>query len=152
MVKCPHCGYCYIYDPQMKLLPELLVLKGKETETCFKLSRSCILGRNQNGYFNIIGELDNSCINLTTIRNPYITREHSKIEVRNVTEIIKINGEDTLLEKKSCSIRDCNSTNGTAVNGEPLRPNEYRVLSNEDEIVLALFSPMPLKIKYRLLL
>lgn len=148
VIKCESCGTIWKYDPSIQVFPELLIIEEKKSN-CYQLRNNCFLGRNVNGYLTIISELDNTYKHCTTVRNPYIGKQHARIELKDVTEFVKIGTEDHVLERKKCVISDCLSKNGTAVNGEMLGPNQKKELKDGDTITLAPTSSTPLNVKFR---
>jgi pSer/pThr/pTyr-binding forkhead associated (FHA) protein len=123
-------------------------LDEKKTK-CYELRNSCVLGRNNNGYFTITSELDSAYKHCTTVRNPYVGKEHATIEVKDITELVKIGKEEIIIQKKRCTIEDCLSKNGTAINGDLLGPKQERELKNGDKISLAPSSLKPLDLQFK---
>ena len=92
-----------------KTLPELLVLSGKNRGQVHAISGPGItIGSGPSAGLVLLENL--------------VSREHAQV---------------TLKPDGSCWIRDLESTNGTSVNGTPLRPGQERLLKDGDRIGIA---------------
>ena len=147
-IKCDSCGTIWKYDASVQMVPQISVIEEKGA-VCYQIRNNCILGRNVNGYFSLISEIDDNYKQCCTIRNPYVGKHHARIEVKDVNEVSIFDGEERIVQKKKCKISDCLSKNGTAVNGELLAPNQAIELKDNDVITLAPSSLCPLNIRFR---
>lgn len=96
----------------------LCTTKGPYNDKAFHLNvvlgKPCLIGRSRGAKFKRNG--------VSLSEDPEVSTTHGKIELST--------------DGGAVIFVDCDSTNGTMLNKEPLAPNEARVLRNGDELVI----------------
>jgi pSer/pThr/pTyr-binding forkhead associated (FHA) protein len=149
ILKCMHCDAEYEYDPTIKVIPKLVFERGDRPPLGYELNGSVIIGRESGyGYIKIRSVIDESVEENTHIRNPFVSRVHARIDVKE--EYLLPEGDTKkVVVKKKCFIKDLGSRFGTTVNNVQLQPNELKELQHNAQIVLSVKSDLPLVIYYK---
>ena len=151
ILKCKFCNSTYEYNPATQIAPSLIFEDGEKGRHRITMVDNIVICRGSGkGYMCIVCEADQSLIQYIPIRNRFVSRKrHVKINVKPEFKFLSNEKSAKIVSRKKCLIQDCSSTNGTSVNGHMLNPDESKELRNDDLIILAPLSPMPLKILFK---
>jgi len=148
VLECKFCSTKYEYKQLVVRVPRLIFERRGRDLFEFKLDESVLIGR-ESEYNYVLVKPETKNEENTYIRNPYISREHAKIEVREELVIRRVGKTEKNFAIKKCLIKDLRSSYGTAVNSSLLKPAEAKPLSHNDHIVLSPDSLMPLTIIFK---
>ena len=148
--KCESCSTKYEYWPETKVVHKLIFQRIDRSPFEYELRSNITMGRESGkGYVEIRSVDVDSIRENTHIRNPFISRDHCKITVEEGYNILTKADSRKIVVKMRCLIEDLESTWGTKVNDVLLKPDETRELKNNDTVVLAPKSSLPLKFLYK---
>jgi len=148
ILECKFCHTRYEFRRLVAVFPRLIFERGMREPFVFELRESVSIGREpEHNYVLIRPEFGGE--QNTYIRNPYVSRNHVRIEVRDEYAIKGTTITKKIYATKKCLIKDSGSSFGTTVNSKLLGPSEIKPLNHNDQITLSPNSPMPLKILFK---
>ncbi|MCW4018761.1 MAG: FHA domain-containing protein [Candidatus Bathyarchaeota archaeon] len=150
VITCEFCRSVYEYNPEVHLVPKLRFEDEEKQTFEYALATGVLIGREgSSNFITIQSDLNPSLKQNICIRNPYVSRcPHLRIKMQDEISISSCGESKRVINKKKCTVEDCKSTNGTAVNDHMLKLGEPWMLKHGDRIVLAPNSQLPLAIGF----
>ncbi|MCW4006379.1 MAG: FHA domain-containing protein [Candidatus Bathyarchaeota archaeon] len=151
ILTCEFCKSIYEYNPTVQVQTKLFFEDEAKTPFEYLLTAGVVIGRESKSPFVMIqSDVDPSLKQNLCIRNPFVSRvPHVRIRVVDCVNVFSCGESKRLLLKNQCTVEDCNSTNGTAVNNCLLKPCQQQTLKDGDKITLAPNSKLPLNIHFK---